>query len=118
MFIVMNSISASGIVLLMQAIYAGKTAMVLPKCTLENVMAWDDVKKTGAIHFDWSGNDGYWLTMYTIKIYVNDILVPYFTAVKEKLGLLEIQLCIWQIDCWLVHCSEFQVWMAAEHPNI
>ena len=119
MFTVMNSISASGIVLPIQVIYARKTAMVLPKCTPENVMAWDDIKKTNAIHFDWSGNNGYWSTMHIMKIYVNNVLVPYFTAAKEELGLLEIQLCIWQIDCWLVYRSEeFRVWMAAEHPNI
>jgi hypothetical protein len=118
-FTVMNGISASGIVLPLQAIYAGKTATVLPKCTPENALAWDDIKKTGAVHFDWSGNDGYWSTMRTMKIYVNDILVPYFTAEKEKLGLPKNQLCIWQIDCWSVHRSEeFRVWMATEHPNI
>ena len=90
-FTVMNGISASGVVLPIQAIYAGKTAMVLPKRTPENTKAWDEIEKTGAIHFNWSGNDGYWSTMRTMKIYVNDILVSYFTAAKEKLGLPEIQ---------------------------
>jgi hypothetical protein len=48
--------------------------------------------------------------MRTTKVYVNDILIPYFTAAEEELGLSEIQLCIWQIDCWLVyHSEEFQV---------
>ena len=95
------------------------TATVLPKRTLENAKAWDEIEKTGAIHFDWLGNDCYWLTMHTMKIYVNDVLAPYFTAAKKELGLPEIQLSIWQIDCWSVHRSkEFRVWMAAEHPNI
>lgn len=118
-FTVMNGISASGIVLPMQAIYAGKTAAVLSKRTPENAKAWDEIEKTGAIRFDWSGNDSYWSTMRTMKNYVNDVLVPYFTAAKEELGLPETQLCIWQIDCWSVHHSEeFRTWMATEHPNI
>jgi DDE superfamily endonuclease len=118
-FTVMNGISASGVILSMQAIYAEKMAMVLPKRTPENAKAWDKIEKTNAIHFDWLGNNSYWSTMRTMKIYVNDILVPYFTAVKEELGLPEIQLSIWQIDCWSVHRSEeFRVWMATEHPNI
>jgi hypothetical protein len=103
-FMVMNGISASSIVLPIQAIYAGKTVAVLPKCTPENATAWDEIKKTNAICFNWSGNNGYWSTMCTMKLYVNDILLPYFTAAKKELGLPEIQLCIWQIDCWLVHC--------------
>jgi len=118
-FTVMNGISASGIVLPMQAIYAGKTAAVLPKRTLENAQAWDEIEKTGTVHFNWSGNDSYWSTMHTMKIYVNDILVPYFTATKEELRLPKNQLCIWQIDCWSVHRSEeFRAWMSTRHPDI
>jgi len=118
-FTVMNGISASGVVLPMQAIYAGKTATVLPKRTSENATAWDEIEKTGAVRFDWSGNDGYWSTMRTMKIYVNDVLVPYFAAAKGQLGLPETQLCVWQIDCWSVHRSkEFRSWMAITHPDI
>lgn len=102
----MNGISVSSVVLPIQAIYAGKTAVVLSKCTLENAKAWNKIEKTGAIHFDWSGNNGYWSTMHTMKIYVNNVLVPYFTVMKKELGLLEIQLSIWQIDCWLIHCPK------------
>lgn len=98
-FTVMNGISALGVVLLMQAIYVGKIATVLSKCTSRNAKAWDEIEKTNSVHFNWSGKDSYWLTMRTIKTYVNDILVPYFTATKKELGLSEIQLCIWQIDC-------------------
>ena len=115
----MNGILASGVVLPLQAIYAGKTAMVLSKCMLENVKAWDKIEKTSIICFDWLENDSYWSTMCTMKIYIDNIPVPYFTAAKKKLGLPKTQLCIWQIDCWSVHHSkEFQAWMAAEHPNI
>lgn len=118
-FTVMNGISASGVVLPLQAIYAGKTAASLPKRTPENANAWDEIKKSGIAWFDWSGNDSYWSTMRTMKIYVNDVLVPYFDAAKEDLGLPKSQLCIWQIDCWSVHRSaEFRAWMATEHPNI
>jgi hypothetical protein len=105
-FTVMTGISASGVALPMQAIYTGKTATVLPKRTPENTKAWDEIEKTGAIRFEWSGNESYWSTMHTMKIYVNDILVPYFTITKEELSLPETQLCIWQIDCWSVHCSK------------
>lgn len=118
-FTVMNGISASGVIIPMQAIYAGMTAAVLPKRTPENADAWDEIKESGMVRFDWSGNTSYWSTMRTMKIYVNDVLVPYFAKTKEDLGLPTSQLSLWQIDCWSVHRSEeFRSWMKAEHPTI
>ncbi|KAI5894823.1 uncharacterized protein SCHCODRAFT_01088127 [Schizophyllum commune H4-8] len=54
-----------------------------------------------------------------MKLYVNDILVPYFSQAKKELGLPETQRSIWRIDCWSVHCSEeFLTWMKTNHTNI
>ena len=50
---------------------------------------------------------------------VDEIIAPYFSKQKAKLGLPETQKSIWQIDVWSVHRSkEFRGWMGAHHPNI
>jgi hypothetical protein len=54
-----------------------------------------------------------------MKSLVNDIIAPYFSEQKKKLGLPETQKSIWQIDVWSVHGSqEFRDWMKKTHPNI
>lgn len=118
-FTVMNGISASGVVLPLQAIYTGKTSAVLPVRTDQNADDWEQIQKNHTVHFEWSGNESYWSTMLTMKNYVNNILAPYFQSAKDELKLPHSQLCIWQIDCWSVHRSEeFRTWMASTHPTI
>lgn len=50
---------------------------------------------------------------------VDNIIAPYFSEQKAKLGLPEMQKSIWQIDVWSVHRSrEFRVWMKEHYLNI
>jgi hypothetical protein len=50
---------------------------------------------------------------------VDNIIKPYLSKQKAKLGLPESQKSMWQIDIWSVHRSqEFRNWMWATHPNI
>jgi len=50
---------------------------------------------------------------------VDNIIAPYFSEQKAKLGLPASQKSIWQIDVWSVHRSkEFRGWMKEHHPNI
>ena len=61
----------------------------------------------------------YWSTQETMHSFVNQILVPYYSKTKVQLGLPPEQRSMWQIDCWLVHCSkEFMTWMGKNHENI
>ena len=54
-----------------------------------------------------------------MRDFVNDILAPYFTQQKERLGLSPSQKAMWTIDVWSVHRSkEFRDWMRKTHPNI
>jgi hypothetical protein len=92
-------ISMSGEVLPFQAIYAGKTALLLPSANATNyAKATQELK----FRFESSGNDTYWSTIGTMKSYVANILAPYFESHQQQLGLPN-QFCIWQIDCWSVH---------------
>jgi hypothetical protein len=102
------AISASGVLLPFQAIFKGKTKASLPSVSS---LSRDEATRLG-FFFEFSGTDNYWANLGTMKSFVINILVPYFTAEKERLLLDPLQECIWQLDVWSVHASlEFQTWM-------
>lgn len=54
-----------------------------------------------------------------MKLYMQEVLVPYYKAQKERLGLPMDFPCIWIIDCWSVHIKDaFLVWIRKQYPFI
>jgi hypothetical protein len=82
-----------------QAIYEGKSSVSCPK----NTAKCHDKATAAGFQFEYSGNQTYWSTHRTMQSLVNDIITPYFSEQKAKLGLPETQKAIWQIDVWSVH---------------
>ncbi|KAE9391638.1 hypothetical protein BT96DRAFT_742201, partial [Gymnopus androsaceus JB14] len=116
-FTLVPSISASGDVLPMQAIYSGGTKA---SCLSSKADHYEEAQKLGFL-LEPSCTDTYWSTIETMKSLVNKVIAPYFDSKKAELGIRkpEDQSSIWKIDCWSIHKSkEFLAWMKATHPNI
>lgn len=114
-FTLVPSISASGNLLPMQAIFHGKTTSSCPNpqaTQYANAKAYKYQMlplKTAT----------YWSTQATMETLVNTIIAPYFEETNQSLGLPPAQYSIWKIDCWSVHKSkEFRAWMKKAHPTI
>jgi hypothetical protein len=114
-FTALTSVSNSGILLPFQAIYMGKSTR---SCPNKSAKSYKEAESAGFC-FEFSGTGTYWSNQKTMQSFVNNILVPYFTEQKTKLGLPPAQKCIWQIDVWAVHRSkEFRNWMTTNHSDI
>jgi len=114
-FTLIPSISASGVLLPMQAIYMGKTMI---SCPTSKSPLHDEAMELG-FKLEPSMTTTYWSTQATMKSLMNGIIAPYFEQTKEDLGLPSSQCSIWKIDCWSVHKSdEFMTWMKKKHRNI
>lgn len=116
-FTLVPSISASGELLPMQAIYVGTTIHSRPSPDSPH---YDEAMSLG-FRLESSCTDNYWSTMTTMKSLVDNIIAPYFDRQKKALGIEspELQSSSWKIDCWSVHRSvEFLTWMKVTHPNI
>jgi hypothetical protein len=114
-FTLVPSISASGVVLPMQAVFMGKTQQ---SCPSRNAPLYAEAQKLGFRMLP-SKTSTYWSTQETMKDLVNDIIAPYFERTKTALNLPSEQCSIWKIDCWSVHKSvEFMDWMKKNHANI
>jgi hypothetical protein len=111
------SISASGELLSLQAIFCGQTEAVCPSKKSRKYL---EAKRLGFL-LELSQTKTYWSTQATMRSLVNKIIAPYFEKKKIELGIEdpENQKSIWKIDCWSVHKSEeFLAWMKKTHPNI
>lgn len=54
-----------------------------------------------------------------MHLYLQQVLVPYYKAQKELLGLPMDFPCIWIIDCWSVHIKDaFLDWVRKQYPFI
>lgn len=114
-FTLVPSISASGVLLPMQAVFHGQT---LQFCPSAKAPRYDEAKKLG-YHCVPSKTATYWSNLQTMQRLVKDIIKPYFDKTKEELSLPESQCSIWKIDCWSVHRSdEFVTWMKDFNPTI
>lgn len=114
-FTLVPSISASGELLSMQAIYQGKSSVSCPSPSSER---YEEAKKLG-LQIKFSKTNTYWSTQQTMKELVDEVIKPYFEKKKADLGLPPEQCSIWKIDCWSVHKSkEFLDWMKGTHPTI
>ena len=112
---IITSISGSGVLLPFQAVYEGKSAVSCPK---QSANCHTQATNTG-FQFEYSGNQTYWSTQKTMRSLVDNVITPYFSEQKEKLGIAETQKSIWQIDIWSVNRSkEFCEWMKKSHLNI
>jgi hypothetical protein len=114
-FTLVPTISASGELLPMQAIFFGQTSA---SCPSKASARYGDANALG-FKFEPSKSGTYWSTQATMKSLVNDIIAPYFDRKKEELALPKTQCSLWTIDCWSVHKSEeFRSWMKKEHSDI
>ena len=114
-FTLVPSISASGVVLPMQAIFMGKTNQ---SCPSRKAPSYTEAQKLG-FHMLPSKTSTYWSTQETMQDLVNTIIAPYFETTKVTLNLPPEQCSVWKIDCWSVHKStEFLGWMKKNHANI
>lgn len=77
----MVGVSASGAVLPTQIICKGKSDCVLPS---KNTPCWDEALHLGFI-FSFNPKN-YWSSFPLMKVYIRDIVVPYFTERKRTLG--------------------------------
>lgn len=112
---VLTSLTNDGHLLPFQTVYKGSSNLSLPK---KNSRSMAEARAAGFL-FESSHTSTYWSTQATMQNFVNNVLAPYFAAVKLQLGLPLIQCVLWLIDCWSVHRSEeFLSWMAIEHPTI
>ncbi|KAG6823665.1 hypothetical protein H0H92_009493, partial [Tricholoma furcatifolium] len=94
-FTLVPSISASGDLLPMQAIYVGKTTASLPH---PDSRGHNEAMKWG-FRLCPSKTTTYWSTHETMHDLVDNIIAPYFDKVKEDMGLPNEQRSIWKIDC-------------------
>jgi hypothetical protein len=115
-FTAVVSVSNSGVLLPFQAIYMGKSKR---SCPDKSARSYYNATQTAKFRFEYSNSNTYWSTQQTMRDLVDNIIAPYFSEQKAKLGLPESQKSIWQIDVWSVHRSkEFRGWMKEHHPNI
>ncbi|KAF7366573.1 DDE superfamily endonuclease [Mycena sanguinolenta] len=114
-FTLVPSISASGKLLGMQAVFQGQTSLSCPSPKAPQYSKAIDLGYTMLP----SKTSTYWCTHNTMHLLVNTIIAPYFDAMKAELGLPPSQVSIWLIDLWSVHRSqEFRDWMRKNHPMI
>jgi hypothetical protein len=114
-FTLMVSVASDGTLLPFQAIYQGLTNRSCPSASspdYQNALA-------AGFQLVCSGTNTYWSNQETMKLFVNDILAPYYDNKKKALGLPKDQKSLWQIDVWSVHRSkEFRNWIRSAHPTI
>jgi hypothetical protein len=114
-FMVMVLVVSNRTLLPFQAIYQGKTAHLCPAPSSPH---YQDVLDVG-FQLIFSEMYTYWSNQQTMKLFVNNILAPYYDRKKADLGYPLSQKSLWQIDVWSVHCSdEFCKWMKGNHPFI
>jgi DDE superfamily endonuclease len=107
-FTLLVGISDSGDVLPFQVIFQGSTQRSCP--TRESAL-YEEAMDLG-FKFEFLNTDTYWSTFDLMCKYVHDILVPYFTEQKDRVGANEDQECILQLDVWAVHRSvAFRTWL-------
>jgi hypothetical protein len=106
--------SAGGKVLPLQIIMKGKTARSLPPSSAPRM---DEARERG-ITFVLNPKT-YWSNLDTMKSWVTDTLVPFWTDIKKEKGLSTEQPCILFIDSWSVHRSiDFRRWLRVTYPWI
>jgi hypothetical protein len=115
-FTALLAVSAAGDALPIQCVYEGKTSRSIPSKSATSRQECDDAK----FRFVFSGKTGnHWSNQKTMPEWVNDVLVPYLNAQRERLGLPLSQKALVIIDVWSVHRSrEFQDWLRKNRPNI
>jgi hypothetical protein len=114
-FTLILTISASGKLLPMQAIYFGKGGGSFPNAKASSYVE--------AMHLKFklkpSKLGTYSSTQQMIQELVDEMVTLYFDCTKIELSLPPTQCSLWTIDCWSVHkLEEFCNWMKATHPTI
>ncbi|KLO09796.1 hypothetical protein SCHPADRAFT_788445, partial [Schizopora paradoxa] len=108
-------ISLAGDLLPFHATFKGKSNQSLPKTTASKYDAAEDL----GFVFSYSNTDTYWATLDIVKLYISDIVVPYWDKKKAELGCKPSQECILQMDVWSVHRSkDLRDWLRDTYPWI
>jgi hypothetical protein len=114
-FTLVPSISASSVLLPMQAVFGSRTEA---SCPSPSAQRYQEAIGLGYSMVS-SRTATYWSNHETMHQLVDDIIAPYFDAKKRELRLPSLQVSIWKIDCWSMHRSkEFLTWMKKHHDNI
>ena len=87
---VLLAVSASGTLLPPQVIYAGKTQGCHAKITFPR--GWHITR-----------SDNHWSTEATMLQYIDEVVVPYFSAAKRELELPEDHVCLAIFDVFVAH---------------
>jgi hypothetical protein len=108
------AVSKAGEALPTQIVMKGGSVRSLPP---SNAPMTQEANARG-ITFVWNPKN-YWSSHKTMRLYVEDIVVPYFQKQKKRLGLSDDQVCVVQLDVWSVHKSrEFRRWIRRTYPWI
>ena len=115
-FTLVVGVSADGTLLPFQTIFVGKTTTSLPSAP--DSPNYSDAINAG-FKFEPSGTGTYWSNQRTMRLYINDIITPYFDKKKAENSLPTSQCSLLQLDIWSVYRSEeFRGWMRTHHPTI
>jgi len=95
---IVMAVSGSGDFLALQGILTGKTDQSTPS---KDTYLQAEMDKLGFI-FEYSDMTIYWSNMKTMKLWVTNILVPYWKSKMMEFNVLG-QECILQLDAWKVH---------------
>ncbi|KZO89906.1 hypothetical protein CALVIDRAFT_491200, partial [Calocera viscosa TUFC12733] len=108
---IMTSLAMDGTLLPFQSIWKGATNRSLPygNNTLDPTLR--EAVKQGHI-FTLSHSSTYWTNLHTLKVFVTNLLVPYFESKNKENHRASHATCLWVIDVYSVHRSaEFRSWM-------
>ncbi|KZT50663.1 hypothetical protein CALCODRAFT_421676, partial [Calocera cornea HHB12733] len=115
---IMTSLSMDGTLLPFQSIWKGSTNRSLPFANNTTQPILQVAQQQGHI-FTLSCSTTYWTNFTTLKLFVHDLLIPYYEAANERAGRNQHDPCLWIIDVYLVHWSaEFRDWIRTTHPWI
>lgn len=104
--------SQTGQVLPIQSVWKGATSRSLPTKS-------DYAEAKAAGHRFAFNRDTHWSSLTTTQQWINEILLPYRTAMIQEHSLSLDTKMILYIDCWTVHRSkEFRDWAKETHPEL
>ncbi|KIO20133.1 hypothetical protein M407DRAFT_16027 [Tulasnella calospora MUT 4182] len=113
-FTVVVGVTCAGQAVPFQVIYKGATTASVPSPA---ATSYTDCRNLG-FRFLPSGTETYWASFETMVMYLRDIIEPFVSRAKEKLGLPDEQKTILLMDAWAVHRSrQFLDHLASNYPN-
>ena len=103
--------TAAGELLPLQIIFTGSTSASLP-----SVAASKSAIEAG---FHLTNTKNHWSNLQTMKLYIENIIVPYVTRTRMELKLDDDSRFVLLMDCWSVHRGkEFRNYLTKFHPTL